>query len=121
MAAVRYIVSDLDSALLFYTLQLGFTLEKRYGDAMAIVKNGDAQLWLAGPASSAAQALPNGQKPEPGGWSRMVLAVAGLDPILKRLDANGVDLKGPVTIGPGGRHVLLEDPSGNLVELFEPA
>lgn len=121
MGAVRYIVSDVDSALLFYTLQLGFTLEKRYGDAMAIVKNGDAQLWLAGPKSSAAQPLPNGAQPEPGGWNRMVLTVAGLDPVLKKLDATGVGLRGPVVIGPGGRHVLVEDPSGNLIELFEPA
>ncbi len=121
MAAVRYLVSDVDSALLFYTLQLGFTLEKRYGDAMAIVKNGDATLWLAGPSSSAGRPLPNGATPEPGGWNRMVLTVAGLDPVLKRLDANGINLRGPVVIGPGGRQVLVEDPSGNLIELFEPA
>lgn len=121
MAQVRYFVEDLDSALLFYTLQLGFVLERRYGGAMAIVSNGDLKLWLAGPDSSAARAMADGAKPQPGGWNRIVLTVAGLDPILKRFDEAGVELRNHVVAGPGGRQVLIKDPSGNLVELFEPS
>lgn len=121
MAQVRYLVDDLDSALLFYTLQLGFELEKRYGDAMAVVANGDLKLWLAGPKSSAAHPAANGAKPAPGGWNRIVLTVAGLDPILKRFEQAGVELRNQVVLGPGGRQVLIADPSGNLVELFEPS
>ncbi len=121
MAQVRYLVEDVDSAVLFYTLQLGFELEKRYGDAMAVVANGDLKLWLAGPKSSAARAMGDGAKPQAGGWNRIVLTVAGLDPILKRFDAAGVELRNQVVNGPGGRQVLIKDPSGNLVELFEPS
>lgn len=115
MAQVRYFVDDLDSAVMFYTLQLGFALEKRQGDAQAIVSNGDLKLWLAGPSSSAPRAG------EHGGANRIVLAVAGLDPILKRFDEGGVELRNQVVSGPGGRQVLIKDPSGNLVELFEPS
>lgn len=121
MAQVRYLVDDVERAVMFYTLQLGFEVEKRYGDAMAIVANGDLKLWLAGPNSSAARAMADGAQPLPGGWNRIVLTVAGLDPVLKRFEQVGVELRNQVVSGPGGRQVLIQDPAGNLVELFEPS
>lgn len=119
MAQVRYLVNELDEAILFYLHNLGFTLDRRYGDAMAIISNGDLQLWLAAPTASASQPLPDGQKPEPGGWNRIVMSVAGLDPFIRRLKSNQVHLLQDITPGVGGRRALCQDPSGNLIELFE--
>jgi catechol 2,3-dioxygenase-like lactoylglutathione lyase family enzyme len=120
MAAFRYLVNDVEEAIAFYTRVLGFDLEKQFGAAMAIVKHGDLQLWLAGPEASAARPMPDGRKPEPGGWNRIVLVVPGMDPVLKRLDSAMVRRRSEVVSGPGGRQLLIEDPSGNPVELFEP-
>lgn len=121
MAQVRYFVDDVDEAVAFYTGPLGFTLQKQYGAAMAVVTRGDLALWLAGPGSSAQRPLSDGAQPAPGGWNRIVLSVEGLDPLMTKLRAAGVRFRNEVVSGPGGRQTLCEDPSGNLLELFEPS
>ena len=121
MASVRYLVHDVNAAVAFYTEKLGFALEQQFGPAMAILRGDGLTLWLAGPMASAARPMPDGRKPEPGGWNRFVLTVADLDGLVARLRAAGVVLRNDIVSGPGGRQVLCEDPSGNVVELFEPA
>jgi catechol 2,3-dioxygenase-like lactoylglutathione lyase family enzyme len=121
MAVFRYIVQDVDRAVDFYSRFLGFTLEKQFGPAMAIVRQGDLSLWLAGPASSAARPMPDGRVPEAGGWSRIVIEVEHLDATVERLREAAARFRNDVVTGPGGRQILVEDPSGNPVELFEPA
>ena len=120
MASARYIVANVDSAVAFYCRSLGFTLRQQFGPAMAIVRRGDLDLWLAGPASSAAKPMPDGQKPEPGGWSRIVIEVEDLDGMVASLRELGARFRNDVVSGPGGRQILCEDPSGNPIELFEP-
>ena len=120
MSAVRYLVHDVAAATDFYAKHLGFELVQRYGPAMAIVERGDLQLWLAGPSASAAQPMPDGRRPEPGGWNRLVLEVDDLDAVVERLRAAGVSFRNDPIIGPGGRQVLVEDPAGNPIELYEP-
>ena len=120
MATVRYLVSDVDRARSFYLDRLGFEpgVDKR--PAFCVVHFGDLVLWLAGPASSAARPMPGGERPGPGGWSRFVI---GVDDIASRVDelrAAGVTFRNRIVVGPGGKQILLEDPDGNLVELFEP-
>lgn len=119
MAAFRYLVRDVDAAVAFYTTHLGFALKQQFGPAMAIVARDDLTLWLAGPKSSAAQPMPDGSRPEPGGWNRIVLPVADLPALVGELKARGVRLRNEIVTGPGGRQVLCEDPSGNAVELFQ--
>lgn len=121
MAAVRYIVRDVDEAVAFYTGALGFTLRQQFGRAMAILARDDLTLWVAGPLASAARAMPDGRQPEPGGWCRIVLEVTGLDAMVARLKSEGVALRNDIVAGPGGRQILCDDPSGNCVELFEAA
>jgi catechol 2,3-dioxygenase-like lactoylglutathione lyase family enzyme len=121
MAEVRYIVNDVDAAIDFYTGHLGFALVQQFGPAMAIVKHGDLSLWLAGPMASASRLMPDGAKPVPGGgWARFVLTVTDLAGFVARLKADGVTFCNDIVSGPGGRQILVADPSGNLVELFEP-
>ena len=119
MATVRYIVDDVDAAVQFYTTQLGFALEQQYGPAMAIVRNGELTLWLAGPAASASRPMPDGRQPQPGGWNRIVVEVEDLDVAVAGMRAGGVSFRNDIVAGPGGRQILCEDPSGNVVELFE--
>ncbi len=121
MAQVRYLVHDVDEAVAFYTQHLNFTLEQQYGPAMAILVGDDLKLWLAGPKASASLAMPDGTQPTPGGWSRFVLTVSNLQQMVDDLQAAGVTFRNQIVSGPGGRQVLVSDPSGNLVELFEPA
>jgi catechol 2,3-dioxygenase-like lactoylglutathione lyase family enzyme len=121
VAAIRYLVNDVDQAISFYTGRLGFALEQRMGPAFAIVTHGDLSLWLAGPKSSAARAMPDGRRPEPGGWNRLVIEVDDLESQVKSLRNAGVSFRNEVVSGPGGRQILLEDPDGNPVELFQPA
>lgn len=121
MAQFRYIVSDVDQAVAFYCEQLGLDLIEQYGPAMAIVRRGDLDLWLAGPAASAAKPMPDGTKPEPGGWNRCVLVVDNLDGLVASLRTEGIAFRNEVTEGPGGKQILCEDPSGNVLELFEPS
>ena len=121
MATVRYLVSDVGEAISFYADRLGFEVLERYGPAMAIVRLGDLDLWLAGPVSSAARPMPDGRSPEPGGWNRLVITVEDLDAIVAQLGAAGTVFRNEIVEGPGGRQILVEDPAGNVVELFEPA
>jgi catechol 2,3-dioxygenase-like lactoylglutathione lyase family enzyme len=121
VATFRYLVNDVDAAVAFYAGQLGFTLQQQYGPAMAIVTRADLSLWLAGPNASAARPMPDGRKPEPGGWNRIVVQTEDLAAQVTALKAAGVPFRNDVVTGPGGRQILCEDPSGNVVELFEPA
>ena len=120
MAQVRYIVTDVDESIKFYTSNLGFELEQQYGPAMAILKYRDLRLWVAGPKASASKPMPDGAQPSPGGWVRFVLTVENLDSLVSKMKGAGVQFRNEVVEGPGGRQILCEDPSGNLVELFEP-
>ena len=121
MATVRYLVSDVDAAVGFYNRYLGFVTEERFGTAMAIVRRGDLRLWLAGPIASASQPLPDGRTPESGGWNRIVIEVVGLEDLRAQMIKTGVVFRSEVIAGPDGSQVLCEDPSGNPIELFEPA
>ncbi len=121
MATVRYIVDDVDGAIAFYTERLGFTLEQQMGPAFAIVSRDGLSLWLSGPKSSAARAMPDGRRPEPGGWNRVVVEVDDLEPRVEELKQAGLSFRNEIVTGPGGKQILLEDPAGNVVELFEPA
>lgn len=114
-------VEDVDAAVEFYTGLLGFALREQYGPAMAIVTRDDLALWLAGPAASASKPMPDGARPTPGGWSRIVLVVSDIEDLVASLAAQGVVFRNALIGGPGGRQILCADPSGNLVELFEPA
>ena len=121
MAFVRYIVPDVDEAVGFYTEQLGFELVQQFGPAFATVRRGDLSLWLSGPSSSAARPMPDGRKPEPGGWNRLVLEIDDVEATAAELRARGVPFRNEVVEGPGGRQIVLDDPAGNAVELFQPA
>ncbi|CAN5764062.1 VOC family protein [soil metagenome] len=116
---MRYLVHDVGAAVSFYVDELGFELVQRFGPAIAIVRLGDLDLWLAGPEASAARPMPDGRRPGPGGWNRLVIEVDGLDAWVEALAASGVGFRNEVVEGPGGRQILAEDPSGNVVELFE--
>lgn len=118
MISVRYLVHDVDAAIAFYK-HLGFTLRQQFGPAMAIMAREDLTLWLAGPRASAAKPMPDGRVPEPGGWNRFVLQVTDLTGLVATLRSQGVTFRNDVVDGPGGRQILCEDPSGNVVELFE--
>ena len=120
MASVRYIVKDVGQTIEFYTGSLGFELKQQFGPAMAILARGDLTLWLAGPPASASKPMPDGRKPEPGGWNRFVLEVEDLAGVVAKLRARGVKFRNEILEGPGGKQILCEDPSGNAVELFEP-
>jgi catechol 2,3-dioxygenase-like lactoylglutathione lyase family enzyme len=121
VAAVRYLVDDVDAAVTFYVDQLGFELEQRMGPAFAIVKRDTLSLWLSGPRSSAAQPTPDGRKPEPGGWNRLVVEVEAIDELVTSLRSAGARFRNDILDGVGGKQILVDDPSGNPVELFEPA
>lgn len=118
---VRYIVSDVESAIAWYTKHLGFTLLSSAAPAFADVQLGALRLLLSGPLSSAGRAMPDGSRPAPGGWNRLHLIVADLPAEVEHLRAEGVTFRSEIVRGPGGAQVLLQDPSGNLVELFQPA
>ncbi|WP_027057770.1 VOC family protein [Mesorhizobium loti] len=120
MATVRYLVSDVELAIAFYTRHLDFVLQQQFGSAMAILKRDDLTFWLAGPMASAARPMPDGRTPEPGGWNRIVLEVQDLPALAARMREAGVRFRNEIVDGPGGRQILCEDPSGNVVELFEP-
>jgi catechol 2,3-dioxygenase-like lactoylglutathione lyase family enzyme len=121
MAVVRYLVHDVSAATDFYTRALGFEMKQSFGPAIAILSRGELTLWVAGPISSAARPMPDGRKPEPGGWNRFVIEVDDLPAWVERLRGAGVKFRNEIVEGPGGKQILCEDPSGNVVELFEPA
>lgn len=121
MAAIRYLVHDVDAAIAFYVERLGFTLAEQMGPAFAIVRRGDLSLWVSGAASSAARPMPDGRQPEPGGWNRVVVEVEAIDDVVEELRSSGATFRNEIVTGPGGKQILVEDPSGNPVELFQPA
>lgn len=118
---VRYMVHDVDAAIAFYTTHLGFALLSNKSPAFADVVRGDLRLLLSGPTSSAGRPMPDGRKPEPGGWNRIHLIVTDIEAEVDRLHAKGVRFRNDIVRGPGGAQILVEDPSGNVVELFQPA
>src|SRR5262245_24710715 len=117
---VRYMVHDVEAAVAFYTTHLGFTLISQTLPAFADVARGDLRLLLSGPTSSAGRPMPDGRSPAPGGWNRIHLIVEDLRPEVERLRAAGVRFRNDIVIGPGGSQILLDDPSGNPIELFQP-
>lgn len=121
MAAIRYLVKDVDRSIGFYTGHLGFKLEQQAGPAFAKVSRGDLTLLLSGPQSSGARPMPDGRRPEPGGWNRLVLEVMDLPSRVAELKQTGVHFRNEIVVGVGGKQILVEDPDGNPVELFEPA
>ena len=118
---VRYIVDDVEAALVFYTTHLGFTLLSKALPAFADVIRGNLRLLLSGATSSAGRPMPDGRKPAPGGWNRLQLVVPDLAAEVSRLRGAGLKFRNDIVTGPGGSQILLEDPAGNLVELFQPA
>jgi catechol 2,3-dioxygenase-like lactoylglutathione lyase family enzyme len=121
MATIRYLVTNVEAAVDFYTGVLGFEVAQQFAPAMAILKRGDLTLWTAGPPSSAARPMPDGRRPQPGGWNRMVLEVDDIEAMVAELTARGAPFRNQIVSGPGGRQILCEDPSGNPIELFQPA
>jgi len=118
--SVRYMVTDVEAAVGFYRDMLGFEVEEQFGPAMAILGRGDLRLWLAGPLASASRPMPDGAAPGPGGWNRIVLETPDLAATVQGLRDRGVRFRNDIVIGPGGSQILAEDPSGNIVELFQP-
>ena len=118
---VRYMVHDVDAAVEFYTTKLGFNLLSKQAPAFADVARGDLRLLLSGPSSSAGRAMPDGRRPGPGGWNRFELVVDDIEAEVDRLRARGVRFRNDIVRCPGGAQILIEDPSGNVVELFQPA
>jgi catechol 2,3-dioxygenase-like lactoylglutathione lyase family enzyme len=118
---VRYMVDDVQAAIDFYTHILGFTVRSSAAPAFADVVRGNLRLLLSGPGSSAGRPMPDGERPVPGGWSRIHLLVEDLTAEVQRLRESGVVFRNDIVTGPGGSQILLLDPAGNLVELFQPA
>ena len=118
---VRYMVDDVDASIAFYTTLLGFEVLTNAAPAFADVKRGNLRLLLSGPASSAGRAMTDGVKPGPGGWNRIHLLVDDIDAEVAQLRARGATFRNDIVEGPGGKQVLVQDPSGNFVELFQPA
>lgn len=120
--SVRYIVADVDAAILFYTEVLGFQVDIHPAPGFARLTRGDLHLLLNRPgAGGAGQAMPGGQAPSPGGWNRIQIEVDDLAAMVHKLKGAGCRFRNDIVIGNGGKQILLEDPSGNPVELFEPA
>jgi catechol 2,3-dioxygenase-like lactoylglutathione lyase family enzyme len=117
---VRYLVEDVEEAIAFYTAHLGFEVLTNQAPAFADVLRGNLRLLLSGPGSSAARPMPDGRRPEPGGWNRIHLIVDDLAGEVERLRVAGLTFRNEIVTGPGGAQILLEDPSGNVVELFQP-
>jgi catechol 2,3-dioxygenase-like lactoylglutathione lyase family enzyme len=119
-ASVRYMVDDVQAALDFYTGVLGFEVLTSFPPAFADVARGRLRLLLSGPASSAGRPMPDGVKPRPGGWNRIHLLVEDIEVEVARLREAGATFRNEILSGPGGQQVLLQDPSGNVIELFQP-
>lgn len=120
MATVRYLVNDVDASLPFYAA-LGFTEKEHWGPPFVMLTLGDLTLWLSGPGSSASRPLSDGSKPAPGGWNRLVIQVDDLPAAMKAIEPTGARFRSEPVQGPGGKQVLVEDLSGNPIELFEAA
>ena len=120
---VRYIVNDVDAAIAFYTRHLGFRVTAQSGPYFAILEREHLQMVLSPPKGpgGGSQPMPDGRRPEPGGWNRIIVQSSNLEDEVEALKNAGVKFRNEIVAGPGGRQILLEDPSGNPVELFEPA
>jgi catechol 2,3-dioxygenase-like lactoylglutathione lyase family enzyme len=118
---VRYMVDDVEKAVAFYTQLLDFEVLTNFPPAFADVKRGNLRLLLSGPSSSAGRPMADGAKPGPGGWNRIHLLVDDIEGEVARLRDAGAQFRNDVVTGPGGKQILLQDPSGNFVELFQPA
>jgi catechol 2,3-dioxygenase-like lactoylglutathione lyase family enzyme len=118
---VRYIVRDVDESIAFYTTHFGFELLSSAAPAFADVARGRLRLLLSGPTSSGGRALPDGRVPEPGGWNRIHLVVGDIDSVVAQLRAAGLVLRSDIVRGPGGQQVVVDDPDGNPIEIFQPA
>jgi catechol 2,3-dioxygenase-like lactoylglutathione lyase family enzyme len=121
MVSVRYLVDDVEKAVAFYTKYLDFKVLTNFPPAFADVARGNLRLLLSGPTSSAGRPMPDGTKPRPGGWNRIHLLVDDIEAEVTRLRAAGAPFRNELLAGPGGKQILLQDPSGNVVELFQPA
>jgi len=121
MVNVRYMVDDVDAAVAFYTTHLGFTLLSSAAPAFADVTRGSLRLLLSGRTSSAGRAMPDGRQPGPGGWNRLQLVVDDIAAEVERLRGAGLSFRNDIVRGPGGAQILVDDPSGNPIELFQPA
>jgi catechol 2,3-dioxygenase-like lactoylglutathione lyase family enzyme len=121
LVSVRYMVDDVDESIDFYTKHLGFTVRMSAAPAFADVVRGNLRLLLSGPKSSAGRPMPDGAQPVAGGWNRIHLIVDDIAAEVERLRAEGLPFRNDIVTGPGGQRILLEDPSGNVVELFQPA
>ena len=119
--SVRYIVDDVDAAIDFYTTHFGFDVLTHFSSAFADVARGDLRLLLSGPQSSAGRPMADGEQPRPGGWNRIHLIVEDINAEVERLTQAGLKPRNDIVVGPGGSQVLFTDPSGNFVELFQPA
>ena len=121
LVSVRYLVDDVQKALAFYTTHLGFSELTNFSPNFADVVRGKLRLLLSGPKSSAGRALPDGRQPKAGGWNRIHLIVSDIEAETARLRAAGVQFRSDIVTGPGGAQIVLDDPSGNPIELFQPA
>jgi catechol 2,3-dioxygenase-like lactoylglutathione lyase family enzyme len=119
---VRYIVHDVDRAIEFYTVQLGFRLEMHPAPPFAMLSRGDLRLVLSAPnpMGGGGQSMPDGTRPEPGGWNRFAIEVPDIEAKVRALRASGVHFRNEIVQGVGGKQIIVEDPSGNPVELFQP-
>jgi catechol 2,3-dioxygenase-like lactoylglutathione lyase family enzyme len=122
MISVRYIVNELEAAVVFYTGHLGFKVEMKPGPGFAMLSRGELRLLLSTPGGGggAGQAMPDGRRPEPGGWNRVQLEVDDLQALVDALRGAGARFRNDIVVGRGGKQILVDDPSGNCVELFEP-
>jgi glyoxylase I family protein len=118
---VRYQVRDVRRSVAFYTDHLGFRLEHQQLPAFASVSLGGAQILLSGPGASGSRPMPDGRQQEPGGWNRVVLRVADLPALIRKLAQEGIQFRNEMEVGPGGKQIQIEDPDRNPIELFEPA
>jgi catechol 2,3-dioxygenase-like lactoylglutathione lyase family enzyme len=121
LVSVRYMVDDVDAAVAFYTRHFDFELRSSAAPAFADVVRGRLRLLLSGPKSSAGRPMPDGRTPEPGGWNRIHLIVDDIAREVERLRSAGLTFRNDIVSGPGGQQILLEDPAGNPIELFQPA
>jgi catechol 2,3-dioxygenase-like lactoylglutathione lyase family enzyme len=121
LVSVRYMVNDVQESIDFYTRHFGFELRTSAAPAFADVIRGRLRLLLAGPDSSAGRLMPDGRKPRPGGWNRIHFVVDDIESEVQRLRNAGLSFRNEIVSGPGGQQVLIDDPSGNPIELFQPA
>jgi catechol 2,3-dioxygenase-like lactoylglutathione lyase family enzyme len=121
LVSVRYMVDDVEESIDFYTSHFGFAVRHSVPPAFADVVRGSLRLLLAGPKSSAGRPMPDGRKPGPGGWNRIHFVVDDIAAEVERLRAAGLAFRNDIVSGPGGQQILLDDPSGNPIELFQPA